>query len=95
MSKHRHHNRADYVKNCQLRLGNWYYLARIKNISSEGALVNFYAPPPDLHIGDSCEVSMSMDGDSLGEYSCEVVRVEASNIALKFTGVNKLKAVVH
>jgi hypothetical protein len=95
MPENRHHNRVDYEKNCQLRLGNWYYLARVKNISLDGALVDFYAPPPDLHVGDYCEVSMSMDGDYLGEYSCEIVRVETSHIALKFTGMNKLKVVLH
>ncbi len=95
MPEHRNNSRMDYEKNCQLRLGNWYYLARLKNISFDGALVNFYAPPPDLHIGDYCEVSINMDGDYLGEYSCEIVRVDDANIALKFTGINKLKAVLH
>ena len=95
MPEHRHNSRMDYEKNCQLRLGNWYYLARLKNISFDGALVNFYVPPPDLHVGDYCEVSINMDGDSLGEYSCEIVRVDDANIALKFTGINKFKAVLH
>ena len=95
MPEYRNNSRTDYEKNCHLRLGNWYYLARLKNISFDGALVYCYAPPRDLHVGDHCEVSLSMDGVYRGEYSCEIVRVDNSNIALKFTGKNKLKAVLH
>jgi len=54
----------------------------VKNISLGGALMHFRDPLPGVLVGDNCKVSL---GEVLTcEYNCEVVRVETSNVALKF-----------
>jgi hypothetical protein len=65
-----------------MHLRDSYYAATVRNISLGGALVNFHDPLPGVHIGDNCRVSL---GEELTcEYNCEVVRVETSDIALRF-----------
>lgn len=93
MSEHRHHIRVDCTEKCELYLKGWYYPAKVKNISFGGVFVSFYDKPPDLrlHVGDHCEVSLN--GEDLRTYFGEVVRVEPSNIAIKFFDVRRIKAV--
>jgi hypothetical protein len=93
MTEHRHHNRFDIEDDCKLQLNYLYYSGTVKNISFGGALVHLYDPLPELHVGDICDISM--DGEFLREYSCEVVRVKTPDIGLMFTGMAKLKAVTH
>ncbi len=80
--------RVDCEEKCRLYLADWYYPAKIKNVSYSGALVNISVPYADIHVGDNCEVRL--DVNSLREYSCKVVRVESSDIAIMFTGVRNL-----
>lgn len=82
MANHRHYIRVDDGERCNLRLGDSYFLATVKNISLGGALMEIYFPPKHLKAGNSCQVSL--DGGSLYSYDCEVVRVENSKIALRF-----------
>jgi hypothetical protein len=63
----------------------------VKNISLGGALVHFYDPLPGVHIGDTCKVSLG--GELTCEYICEVVRVETSNVALRFIDMDMSNAV--
>jgi len=93
MAEHRHEIRVDCDETCVVRLGGLDHVATVKNISFGGALVNFYYSPPSLHIGDKC--SISMKGEFLSEYSCEVVRADTPTIALMFTGNHKFKAAEH
>lgn len=91
MAEHRHDKRVDCDETCIVRLGDLHHVATVKNISFGGALVHFYSSPPRLTIGDNCNISMI--GEFLCEYSCEVVRAETPNIALTFIGMNKFKPV--
>ncbi len=91
MPEHRHHIRVDCEEKCELHLRGWYYPAKVKNISFGGVFLNFYDKPPDLNVGEFCEVSI--DGEDLRTYSGEVVRVEPSNVAVKFIEVHRIKAV--
>ena len=93
MLEHRHHIRVDCKEKCELHLKGWYYPAKVKNISFGGVFVSFYDKPPDLHlhVGDHCDVSIN--GEDLRTYCGEVVRVEPSNIAVKFFDVHRIKAV--
>jgi hypothetical protein len=93
MAEHRHDKRVDCDQTCILRLGELHHVATVKNISFGGALLYFYPSPPCLQAGDNCNISMI--GEFLCEYSCEVVRVEAPDIALTFIGMHKFKAVEH
>ena len=88
MSEHRLHIRVDCEMKCNMHRGCLYYPAMVKNISPGGALVNFYVTHPNLHVGDNCEVYIG--GESLREYSCEVVRIRALDVALKFTDMHAL-----
>ncbi|WP_223921670.1 PilZ domain-containing protein [Geobacter sp. AOG2] len=93
MEEQRRHIRLVDDERCHLRLGDLYYLATIKNISLSGALLHFYTPPERFQIGDNCQISL--DGGNLYNYNCEVVRVETSNVAMKFIGIHSLKEVEH
>ena len=93
MAEHRHDKRIDCDETFILRLGDLHHIATIKNISFSGALVHFDSSPPNLHIGDKCNISMN--GVFLREYSCEVVRAKTPNIALSFTGMRKFEVVEH
>jgi len=84
MAEHRIHNRINDEERCHLRLNDSYYLATVKNVSMGGALVDLYFPPVGLHTGNNCQVSI--DGGKLYNYDCKIVRIENSNIALKFIG---------
>lgn len=86
MGEHRHHIRRDDGELCHLRLGDLYYLATVRNISLGGALLHFYTPPARFQVGDNCQ--LSLDGGDLCDYDCEVVRVETSDVAMKFIGMN-------
>jgi hypothetical protein len=87
VAERRIHMRIDDEERCYLRLRDSHYLATVKNISLSGALVDICFPPEGLHSVNTCQVSI--DGGSLYNYDCEIVRVENSNIALKFIGMNK------
>ena len=82
MAEYRHHIRVDCEKRCILQMRDLYYLVTVKNFSLGGALVNFYFPVQDLHVGDNC--SISVGEGSFRKYFCEVVRVDTPKIALKF-----------
>ena len=90
MAEHRHRIRINCDETCLLILGDLHHVVKIINISFGGALVHFYSSPPTLHIGDTCSISMS--GEIIREYSCEVVRAETPNFALMFTSMRKFKA---
>jgi len=85
MAERRHDMRVDDGESCHLRLGDLHYLATVKNISSSGVLLHFYAPPMRFQAGDNCQVSL--DGGNSYNGDCEVVRVETSNVAMKFIGI--------
>jgi len=93
MAEHRHDKRVDCDETCLLRRSDLHHVGTVKNISFGGALVHFHSSPPCLQIGDNCDISMI--GEFLCEYSCEVVRAENPNIALMFIGMHKFKAVEH
>ena len=82
MTGQRRHVRSNDGNRCNLRLRDAYYFAKVKNISLSGALMEIYFPPEGLHVGNNCQVNLY--GDDLYNYDCEVVRVENSNIALRF-----------
>lgn len=93
MAEHRHEKRVECDETCVLSRGDSHQVATVKNISFGGALVHFYSLPPNLHIGENC--SISVNEEFLCEYSCEVVRAEAPNFALMFTGMRTFKIVTH
>lgn len=93
MAEHRHDIRVDCGETCIVRLGDLHHVATVKNISFGGALVHFNSSPPRLRNGDICNISM--DGEFLREYSCEVIRTETPDIGLIFTGMRKFKVVEH
>jgi hypothetical protein len=88
MSDHRRHKRLDCEDHCFLHLGDSFYSGLIKNISLGGVLVHFSNP---LTVGDNCKVSLN--GGLLCEFICEVVRVEAPNVALRFIDIDTSDAV--
>jgi hypothetical protein len=92
MAEHRYDKRVDCDQTCILRLGDLHHVATVENFSLGGALVHFHSSPPSLHVGDNCIISM--DAGSLLEYSCEVIRVETTKIALMFADTHKYKSVV-
>lgn len=93
MTDYRLHIRLDCEDRCHLHLRDSFYSAMVKNISLGGALVYFYDPLPAIHVGDNCKVSL---GEDLAcEYICEVVRVETSNVALRFIDMDISTAVEH
>ena len=90
MKEQRRNIRIACAEKCVLHLRNWLYLASVKNISFGGALVQ--SPIHDLHVGDYCKVTM--DGTTIREYSCKIVRVDAVDVALTFTDMHILPPVV-
>lgn len=86
MEEHRHNIRVDCAEKCVLHFSDWPCLATVKNISFGGALV--HSSIHTLKVGDDCRVTM--DGGSLREYSCKVVRVKSADIALMFTGMQRM-----
>jgi hypothetical protein len=86
VAERRIHMRIDDEERCHLRLNDSHYLAMVKNISLSGALVDLNFPPESLQAGNTCQ--LSVDGGDLYNYDCEIVRVENTNIALKFIGMN-------
>ena len=82
MANNRLHLRLDCEDCCHLLLRDSFCSATIKNISLGGALVQFQDPLPGVHVGDNCRVSLG--GELTCEYNCEVVRIETSNVALRF-----------
>jgi hypothetical protein len=93
MAEHRHDMRVNCEEECILHLEDLHHFAKVKNISFGGALVHFDSMQPTLRIGDKCNISMN--GEFLREYSCEVVRAETPDVALTFIGMHKFKAVEH
>jgi hypothetical protein len=86
MAEHRLHTRLDCDDHCQLKLRDTFYPATVKNISLGGALVHFYDNLPGVNVGDNCNVSLG--GELTCEYSCEVLRVETSKVALSIMGMH-------
>jgi hypothetical protein len=86
MAGYRLNKRVGRDNRCHLHLGDSYYAGLIKNISMGGALVHFYEPLPGLHVGDNCKLRL---GEELTcEFICEVVRVEAPDVALRFIDID-------
>ena len=79
--------RVDCKDKCYLRLRDSIFLATVKDISMDGALLHFYDPLPGVHVGDDCNVGL--DGENIYEYACKVARVDTSDVGLKFTGISK------
>jgi len=90
MNYYRHDVRIDCEEKCLLRHQDSCYPVTVKNISFGGALAHTYKPLQKLAVGDSCIVSMI--GEFLQEYSCEVKRVEPANIALEFNSRHIVRA---
>lgn len=82
MKEHRQYKRTNSEYECTLQLNDWYYPATVKNCSQGGAYLYLHLPLPDLHLGDNC--NLSMNAEYSREQSCEVVRIDIPNIALKF-----------
>jgi|GEM_PF-1286470 len=85
MAERRHNMRIEDGEPCHLRLGDLHYLATVRNISLSGALLHFYSPPTRFQVGDNCQISLN--GEGTYNCNCEVVRVETSNVAMKFIGI--------
>jgi hypothetical protein len=51
-----------------------------------GALVQFFYLQPGLHVGDT--IKMTLKRENTFEFNCEVIRVEASNVALRFIDID-------
>jgi hypothetical protein len=82
MENKRLHLRLDCEDCCHLFMRDSLYSATVKNISLGGVLMHFHDPLPGVRVGDNCKVRL---GEVLTcEYNCEVVRVETSNVALRF-----------
>ena len=92
MVEKRHDIRADCEGKCILYFRDSDYLVTLNNFSLGGALVRFSTATPALHIGDRCK--LKMDGGFLEEYTCEVIRVETTEIALKFADTYNFKSML-
>ena len=92
MEAHRQDIRVDCDETCLLHMGDLHLEAKVENFSLGGALVHFNGSPPALHIGDNCKIRM--EAGSLREYSCEVIRVETTKIALKFADTHNYKSIL-
>jgi hypothetical protein len=90
MAGYRLHKRLDCEDHCFLHLGDTFHAGIVRNISLGGALVHFYHP---LTVGDNCRISMNKG--LLCEFTCEVVRVEAPNVALRFIDIDITDAFEH
>jgi len=83
----RKEQRLDCTENCQLHFNDLFYHATLLNISFHGLLVHCTNTPLDsVRIGTTCGIFLS--NINSGEFMCEVVRVEAGNIALKLMGMD-------
>ena len=51
-----------------------------------GALVQFFYLQPGIHVGDT--IKMTLKRENTFEFNCEVIRVEASNVALRFIDID-------
>ncbi len=84
----RRHKRLNCTESCQLHLNDLIYHATLLNISFQGLLVHCNSIPPDsIRTGNKCGVLFSNAMNS-GEFDCEVVRVEAGDIALQLMGID-------
>lgn len=87
MENKRLNTRLECNERCQLRWSDSFYSATIRNVSLTGALVHFDNQLPDVQTGVKCTVHLCKDRDSYPcEYTCKIIRVETSDIALKFIG---------
>ena len=92
MAEKRHDIRADFEEKGILYVRDSNYLVTVNNFSLGGALVRFPTSMPALNIGDRCK--LKMDGGFLQEYTCEVIRVETTKIALKFADTYNYKSIL-
>ena len=82
----RRNARLTCAERCQLRFHESYHSVSLINISKKGLLVHFDDPLPHVRSGDTCGVYLCNDRNFCPcEFECEVVRVETSDIALKFS----------
>lgn len=86
VTNQRQHKRINSKRLSHLQLRGSSYVATVKNISASGALVHFYDMLPGVLVGDTCKLGLK-GGPFLKEYDCKVVRVEPSDIALRFIGI--------
>jgi len=91
MAEHRNYPRVECDKKSLLNVRDLHYFATVKNISEGGALVQCRWRNPNIRIGDACTIIV--DEETAHEYSCEVVRIEAANVALKFAGMHESEVV--
>jgi len=92
MVEKRHDIRADCEEKGILYFGDTNYLVNVNNFSLGGTLVHFRSATPALRIGEHCK--LRMDGGSLHVYSCEVIRIGSTTIALKFADTHEYKSIV-
>ncbi|MDR3578671.1 MAG: PilZ domain-containing protein [Oryzomonas sp.] len=86
MANQRFHIRLECKERCHLHLRDSFYPARAENISLGGVLVHFDDSIPGFYVGDNCK--LVMDGLQNYEYLCEIARVEAADVALRFVGMH-------
>jgi hypothetical protein len=92
MTGYRLNKRRDCEEYCHLHLKDSFYPARVENISMGGALVHFFYLQPGIHIGDM--IKMTLKREITIVCDCEVIRVESSNVALRFIDIDVSDAFV-
>ena len=92
MAGYRLNKRLDCEEFCHLHLRDSFYPARVENISLGGALVHFFYPLPGIRVGDN--IKMTLSRETTFEFDCEVIRVVASDVALKFIDIDVTKSFV-
>ena len=83
MDKKRVDQRVDYVSKCLLNVHGTGYSGILENISKDGASIEIIDTLPDtVNCGDTCILNVLLL--SPVKYSCKILRMDASRIALQF-----------
>ena len=93
MACHRRNKRRVCEEYCQLHMEDSSYPAKIVNISFGGARVHFFCPLPGIHVGD--KLKMTLKREITFEFTCEVIRADTSNFALRFIDIDVSDAFAH